>query len=353
MSIPDPVFWRDKRVLLTGHTGFKGSWLTLWLSELGAKVSGISLAPVGEPNLFSLAQLESACTSHIADIRDSHRLQELAAACQPEIVIHMAAQPLVRASYELAAETFAVNVMGTVNLLESLKPLDSLRSVVIVTTDKVYRNLSAAQPFREDDPLGGHDPYSASKAACELVAASYRDSFFRKRGVDVVTARAGNVIGGGDWAEDRLVPDMVRAWQAGQALSIRYPRAVRPWQHVLEPLSAYLRLAEATWQGAAQHHAYNFGPETASAVSVSEFVEMGRGLWPGAEAVYSAGEDKLAEASWLQLDSSRAAQDLGVTPAWSLPQALEKTLSWYRKQHDGLQARELCMHDIHSYTMQA
>ncbi len=257
----DASFWRGRRVLLTGHSGFKGSWLTLWLHRLGAVVTGVSLPPETAPNIFTDADIGALCDSHFCDIRAAAPLAELVRAARPEVVLHLAAQPLVRASYREPRETFATNVMGTVNVLDALRGLDGVRVAVMVTTDKVYRSQEAPRPYREDDALGGHDPYSASKAASEMAIASYRDAFLSAQGVAVASARAGNVIGGGDWSEDRIIPDAVRAWQAGQTLEVRRPQAIRPWQHVLEPLAGYLTLAQALWQRPALADSYNFGPE--------------------------------------------------------------------------------------------
>ena len=236
-------FFRGRRVLITGHTGFKGSWLTFWLARLGADITGISLAPVKDPNLFSLADIESLCDHHICDIRDLEGVTSIIHKVQPEIVFHLAAQPLVRASYREPVDTFSTNIMGSVNLLDALRHVECVKSIVMVTTDKVYHNQEQLYPYTEEDRLGGVDPYSASKAASELVIASYRESYLINKGVAVSTARAGNVVGGGDWSEDRLIPDAVNAWQGNDILEIRRPDAIRPWQHVLEPLFGYMQLA--------------------------------------------------------------------------------------------------------------
>ena len=246
--LPNAAFWRGKRVLLTGHTGFKGAWLALWLQRLGVEVTGIALAPATQPSLFGLLGLDRWMPGHTCDIRNAAELKSLVGAARPEIVLHLAAQTLVRVGYQQPQETFGTNVMGTVNLLDALRDVDSVRVVVAVTTDKVYQNREWPYPYREEDALGGHDPYSASKAAAELVIASYRVSFLGLAGVAVASARAGNVIGGGDWAADRLIPDAIRAWNANQPLQIRRPQAIRPWQHVLEPLAGYIKLAEQLWQ---------------------------------------------------------------------------------------------------------
>lgn len=347
--VADVSFWRGRRVLLTGHTGFKGSWLTLWLHRLGAVVIGVSLPPVTTPNLFGQADVESLCESHFCDIRDADALAALIRAARPEIVLHLAAQPLVRASYREPRETFATNVVGTVNVLDALRGLDGVRVAVMVTTDKVYRGQEPPRPYREDDALGGHDPYSASKAASEMAIASYRDAFLSAQGVAVGSARAGNVIGGGDWSEDRIIPDAVRAWQAGQALEVRRPQAIRPWQHVLEPLAGYLTLAQALWQRPALADSYNFGPESDGAVSVRDLIEMARAAYGKGAVRYGAGDEGPQESGWLALDIAKARAALGVEPKLKLADAVNRTMAWYRARHDGADALTLCQQDIAAY----
>ncbi|HJV61634.1 MAG TPA: CDP-glucose 4,6-dehydratase [Albitalea sp.] len=343
---PDPSFWRGKRVLLTGHTGFKGGWLALWLHRLGAEVTGVALAPSTRPSLFELARVAECCDHHVVDVRDASAVAAAVRAARPQIVLHLAAQPLVRASYREPVATFATNVMGTAHLLDALRGSDDVRVVVAVTTDKVYANREWAYPYREDDALGGHDPYSASKAASEIVAASYRDAFLREQGVALATARAGNVIGGGDWSEDRLVPDAVRAWQAGTPLLIRRPQAIRPWQHVLDPLSAYLRLAERMWSDASLAGAYNFGPRTDEAATVRDVITLARQSYGSGECVFGDGTDGPHEAGWLALEVAKARVVLGVAPRWPLREAVERTMHWYRALADGADARALCEADI-------
>jgi len=348
-STPQAEFWRGKRVLVTGHTGFKGAWLTIWLARLGASVTGLSLPPATQPNLFGLARVAQLCDSYFCDIRDAQAITARISAVQPEIVLHLAAQPLVRASYRDPLETFSTNVMGTANLLNALREVKGVRVAVMVTTDKVYRNNEWHRPYREDDVLGGHDPYSASKAASEIVIASFRDAYLATQGVAVSSARAGNVIGGGDWSEDRLIPDAVRAWQAGQCLQIRRPQAIRPWQHVLEPLSGYLVLAQRLWDDAALAGAYNFGPGSDDAVSVRELVEHARREFSGAQVRYGDSLEGPHEAGWLALDIAKARADLGVNPRWRLANAVSRTMAWYHAQHDGSDARNLCETDIAMY----
>jgi CDP-glucose 4,6-dehydratase len=345
----DSGFWAAKRVLMTGHTGFKGSWLTLWLARLGATVTGISVPPVTEPDLFSLAKVEALCQSHYCDIRGAVALADLVKTARPEIVFHLAAQPLVRASYKQPCETFATNVMGTAHVLDALRGLDSVRVAVMVTTDKVYCASQEQRPHREDDLLGGQDPYSASKAASEIVIASYRDAFLAAQGVAVASARAGNVIGGGDWSKDRLVPDAVRAWQVGRTLDVRRPYAVRPWQYVLEPLAGYLTLAQRLWGSPALAGAFNFGPESSAVSTVCELVGMVRAAYGQGEVRYGEGTAGPHEAGWLALDVSKARDVLGVRPRLTVAQAVERTMAWYRAQSEGADARILCDAEISAY----
>ena len=346
---PDPQFWRGKRVLLTGHTGFKGAWLALWLQRLGAEVTGVALAAPTTPNLFELARVAQGMTSHRCDVRDAQALAALVKQARPEVVIHLAAQALVRASYRDPLQTFSTNTMGTAHLLDALRGLQGTRVAVMVTTDKVYRNLEHPYPYREDDTLGGYDPYSASKAASELVIASYRDAFLSQQGVAVASARAGNVIGGGDWAEDRLIPDCVRAWLAGQTLVIRRPDAIRPWQHVLEPLAGYLRLAEALWHQPGLAGAYNLGPPTDEAATVKTVVELARSPREICAVSYENDSDAVHEAGWLALETAKARTQLGIHPRWTLADAVHRTMAWYRAQHAGGDARDLCKADIDAF----
>lgn len=343
------VFWRGKRVLVTGHTGFKGGWLVLWLRQLGAEVCGIALPPATSPNLFELARVAEGIDSHFCDIRDTERLVALVQASRPEIVLHLAAQPLVRASYRDPLGTFASNIMGTAHVLDALRGLDSVRVAVMVTTDKVYRNLEQPYPYREDDALGGHDPYSASKAASEIVIASYRDAFLMEQSVAVASARAGNVIGGGDWSEDRLIPDAVRAWQADEILDIRRSQAIRPWQHVLEPLHGYLTLAEKLRHYPELAGAYNYGPHTHEAATVREVVELARKAYGKGDVRYGDGNTGPHEAGWLALETAKARVALGVQPKWNLAETVTRTMAWYQAQHAGADARELCLAEIAQY----
>lgn len=345
----DPAFWQGRRVLLTGHTGFKGSWLALWLNRLGARVTGIALAPAGRPSLYALAQVDELCDSYFIDIRDAPALAARVRDARPEVVFHLAAQSLVRAGYEDPLATYSVNIMGTAYVLDALRDQESVRAVVMVTTDKVYRNLEQPYPYREDDALGGHDPYSASKAASELLIASYRDAFLSAQGVAVASARAGNVIGGGDWAFDRIIPDAVRCWQAGRPLPVRRPQAIRPWQHVLEPVGAYLRLAEALYAQPALAGAYNFGPHTHEAATVRQVVEQARSAYGSGDVQWGDGTEGPHEAGWLALEIARARAVLGVRPRWGLPESVARTIAWYRRQREGADARALCDADIQAF----
>ena len=308
----DASFWRDKRVLLTGHTGFKGAWAALWLSRLGAEVTGIALAPDTEPNLFALASVEEYLTSHIVDLRDRDALHAAIRGADPHIVIHMAAQPLVRRSYAEPVETFATNVMGTVHLLDALRDASALRTILVVTTDKVYENAEQGVSFVEDAPLGGHDPYSASKAATEIVVSSYARSFFAERDVRVATARGGNVIGGGDFSEDRLVPDIWRALRAGKPLVLRNPAAARPWQHVLDCLSGYFAFVRGLTEDLPLPAALNFGPAPdAPAVTVAALAEAVQAALGVASDWKPANTKGPHEMTTLGIDSSRARTVLG------------------------------------------
>jgi len=343
------LFWRDKRVLLTGHTGFKGAWLTQWLNRLGAKVTGVSLPPATEPSLFALAAIGQRCASHFCDINDRDNLNELIRRARPDVLFHFAAQSLVRPSYREPVSTFATNLMGTVNVLDAVRNSESIKVAIMVTTDKVYHNHEWLWPYRETDVLGGHDPYSASKAASEIVIASYRDAFLRRQGVAVASARAGNVIGGGDWAEDRLIPDAVRCWQSRQTLVVRQPQSVRPWQHVLEPLAGYLTLAEQLWTRPEIAGAYNFGPESHESVTVRKVIEAALSSYGEGSVQYNDGSEGPHEAKYLTLDIAKARNVLGYRPRWSLLEAVQRTLSWYRRQRQGERVDVLCEEDIAAF----
>lgn len=347
---PNAAFWRGKRVLLTGHTGFKGGWLALWLQRLGAQVTGVSLPPATAPSLFEAARVELAVDHHEADIRDAAALRARVRDARPQIVLHLAAQALVRPSYAEPVDTFATNVMGTAHLLDALRSAPDAKVAVMVTTDKVYRNNEWPYPYRENDTLGGHDPYSASKAASELVIASYRAAFLKEQGLAVASARAGNVIGGGDWSVDRLLPDAVRAWRDGGELHVRRPGSVRPWQHVLEPLAGYLVLAEALWQDATLADAYNFGPDAAEAAPVRTVIDLAQAAYGRGRTVYAEQPQGPHEAGLLTLDISKARAVLGASPRWPLATAVARSMDWYRRFDAGEDALALCQADIDRYT---
>lgn len=347
-SNPSSAFWRNRRVLLTGHTGFKGAWLALWLERLGARVHGLALEPPTEPSLWDLIGRDLA-VSTLGDIRDAGLVGRAVAEAAPEILIHMAAQPLVRASYADPVGTFAANVMGTAHVLDAARGQPGLRSVLVVTSDKVYENHESGRPFAEADRLGGHDPYSNSKACVELVTQCFRDSFWpADRGL--ATARAGNVIGGGDWAADRLIPDCVRALDRRQQVILRYPEAVRPWQHVLEPLGGYLLLVEAlSHDPAAAPKAVNFGPDPDSFRSVSRIVDTFSAHFAGRPGWTSQNEAAAAEAKTLTLSSDLAERSLGWRPRLDLDRALEWTAGWYRAHRDGRDMLDFSRAQIAAY----
>ena len=346
---PDSTFWRGRRVLITGHTGFKGGWLALWLHKMGAQVTGIALMPETSPALFHAASIGECLAHHVCDIRDHLRTTDLIHSAHPEIVFHLAAQALVRKSYAEPVATFATNIQGTVHVLDAIRNSDSVKAAVIVTTDKVYRNLENGQPFVEEDELGGHDPYSASKAASEIVIASYRDAFLRERGIRVASARAGNVIGGGDWSVDRLIPDAIRAWQRADVLDIRRPMSVRPWQHVLEPVSAYLRLAEALVEARVTHGAFNFGPSAAGNATVRNIIEFARSAYGSGDVRYASAQEGVHEAGLLSLNVDKARLMLGIKGQLPLMKAVDMTMSWYRAFAAGADAYQLCLDDINTF----
>lgn len=326
-------FWSGKRVLVTGHTGFKGAWLTYWLNELGAKVQGIALEPSTEPSLFNALNLASKCEHNVLDIRDSQKVAAAMAKGNPQLVFHMAAQPLVRLSYEQPLETYQTNVMGTGHVLMGLKGCPSARAAVVVTTDKCYENREWHYAYRETDPLGGYDPYSSSKAAAEILTASFRRSFFAGGAeLGIATARAGNVIGGGDWSADRLIPDIVRSYTSNQQLEIRYPEAIRPWQHVLMPLMGYMSLAEKLYAEPAKwSEAFNFAPSEDDCVPVRAILEGFGKAWGQPVNWHQTPGQQPHEAHFLKLDSSKAKGLLKWKPKFKLEDALHATATWYRE----------------------
>jgi CDP-glucose 4,6-dehydratase len=354
-NLVDPTFWSGKSVLLTGHTGFKGSWLSLWLQSMGAKVIGFALAPPSDPSLFVTAKVAEGMISIEGDIRDYSVLAEVFEKFQPEIVIHMAAQALVRYSYVNPVETYAANVMGTVHLLEAARQVDSVRAIVNITSDKCYENREWVWGYRENEAMGGYDPYSSSKGCAELVASAYRSSFFNPQDyvhhrVALASARAGNVIGGGDWADDRLIPDIMRAIVQGKPVSIRNPHAIRPWQHVLEPLSGYLQLAQKLYQdGVVYAEGWNFGPNEVDAKPVQWIVDRLTEAWgEGASWVLHDGNHP-HEAHYLKLDCSKARSRLNWQPRWHLEEALKAIVDWQRAHQAGQEMRMVTLQQISAY----
>lgn len=349
-------FWKGKHVFLTGHTGFKGSWLSLWLQHLGAAVTGYALPPPTNPCMFEVAEVAQGMTSIVGDIRDGARLANAMRHAAPDIVIHMAAQPLVRRSYVDPVETYSTNVMGTVHLLEAVRETPTVRAVINVTTDKCYENKEWVWGYRESEPMGGFDPYSSSKGCAELVTAAYRNSFFNstkysEHKVALASARAGNVIGGGDWAEDRLIPDILRSIESGQSVKIRNPQATRPWQHVLEPLSGYLALAEKLYtQGPAFSEAFNFGPTEEDAKPVQWIAEQLTQQWGDGAAWHLDGSTHPHEAHYLKLECSKARSALEWQPRWNLAQALEAIIVWHRAHLRNEDMRALSLEQIFSFS---
>ena len=347
----NPQFWKNKSVFLTGHTGFKGGWLSLWLNSMGAKVIGYALAPNTTPNLFDVLAIDSLIEkSHIADIRNLATLQKAMLEARPDIVIHMAAQPLVRYSYANPVETYATNVMGTVHVLESTRTIESVGATVVVTTDKCYENREREAGYREDEAMGGFDPYSSSKGCAELVTSAYRQSYFSKSVNQVASARAGNVIGGGDWSQDRLIPDAIKAFEANQPLMIRNPLATRPWQHVLEPLSGYLVLAQALYeQGSAFASAWNFGPRDEDNRMVKEVIDLLISDWGSSARWEKEGAEQPHEANLLKLDCSKAHTQLDWTPKWGLEIAVQKIVEWQKAYQQKQNMQAISLAQINQY----
>ncbi|MDC0528835.1 CDP-glucose 4,6-dehydratase [Gammaproteobacteria bacterium] len=343
-------FWKDKKVLLTGHSGFKGSWLTIWLNNLGAEVYGISLEPEKtEKNLFDDAKIKNLCNNIFCDITDPASIAAEIQNIKPDIVFHLAAQALVRDGYRDPYKTFNTNIMGTVNILQSLINLSSVKVAVMVTTDKVYRNNEWIWPYREDDYLGGVDPYSSSKAASEIVIASYRDSVLKDQDISIASARAGNVIGGGDWSKERLIPDIIRAWNNGKKVKIRNPQATRPWQHVLDPLNGYLILAEKLWNNKNISGAYNFGPGSDGTNNVGSIIKMASFFYGDGSILIDTDKDGYHEAGLLALDPSKSENILQVKCNFTTEEAVQMTISWYKNNNLGHDAYDLCMKDINNY----
>ncbi len=347
--------YKGRRVLVTGHTGFKGSWLCLLLYKLGADVYGYALPPPTNPSLFEEAKIGKLITSYIGDVRDLEQLSDIFNQVKPEIVIHMAAQPLVRDSYKIPVETYAINVMGTVNVLEACRNTESVKAIVNVTTDKCYENREWHWGYRENEPMGGYDPYSNSKGCSELVTSSYRNSFFNpndynKHGVSIASARAGNVIGGGDWAGDRLIPDFIRAISQNQKVIIRSPYAIRPWQHVLEPLNGYLKLAAKLYkEGPKYNGAWNFGPEDKDAKNVEWITQKICNFWGNGASYEIDTNPRPHEANYLKLDCSKSKAELSWEPRWDIHKALESTVDWHKVYLSGNNIRDITENQIEDF----
>lgn len=354
VMVTDTKFWKDKKVFLTGHTGFKGSWLTIWLNEMGATVVGYSVDIPTNPSLFKEAGLEDKVHNIQGDVRDYEFLLSSVKESRPDILIHMAAQPLVRLSYEIPRETYETNVMGTVNVLEAVRSVSSIKSSVIVTTDKCYENREWEYGYREIDPMGGYDPYSNSKGAAELVVSSYNDSFFQETEQTICSARAGNVIGGGDWAKDRLVPDVIQSIKENEKVKIRNPKAIRPWQHVLEPISGYLLLAEKAYKKEDVRGGWNFGPTDEDAQNVQWVTEKIGEAWGKKDVWEKDGNEHPHEANYLKLDISKARMNLKWTPKWRAGKAVDSTTKWYKDFYAGTlktpnDVYKRCITDLYEY----
>jgi len=348
--VVDQNFWQGKRVFLTGHTGFKGSWLALWLHSLGAIVKGYALSPPTNPSLFIEAKVDSIVDSQIGDIRNKNSLFESMTTFNPDILIHMAAQPLVRYSYAAPIETYEVNVIGTAKVLEVARSCVHLKAIVNITTDKCYENDGRSEGYKEDDKMGGHDPYSSSKGCAEIVASAYRRSFLQDQGVGLASVRAGNVIGGGDWADDRLIPDILRSFEMNEPVVIRNPKATRPWQHVLEPLSGYLILAQKLYKDQKEYaEGWNFGPNEKDVKPVDWILNKMISKWPNSSWELDQNSSS-HEASFLKLDISKAESRLGWKPVWELNQTLEKIIAWHRAWIDKKDMQAVCLSEIKEYT---
>ncbi len=344
----DRFFWNNKKILVTGHTGFKGSWLTICLNALGADVHGISLKPTLYPSLFESACIFKLCNSIFCDIRNYDELRKNIKIINPDVILHLAAQPLVKESYEDPLKTYSTNIMGSINILNISREIKNLKSIIVITTDKVYKNREWSYAYRENDELGGFDPYSSSKAALEIIINSYRESYFKKQGVSIYSARAGNVIGGGDWSKYRLIPDLVRAWESNELLEIRRPYFIRPWQHVLESLYGYLLLTQISFEKDDLNNAYNFGPDTSESLSVKEVIELTSKFFKNTNYRFNEA-DSFHETGKLILDNSLVKNELGYLPRWNINKSIEKTINWYKNFYQGMDAYELCLSDIKDF----
>ena len=350
MTTIDSEFWQGKRVFLTGHSGFKGSWLSLWLFSLGAEVKGYSLNPPTSPSLFNEAKIDSIIESCVGDIRDQDTLYKSMVSFNPDILIHMAAQSLVRYSYDEPIETYEVNVIGTAKVLEVARSCSNLKAIVNITTDKCYENDGRTQGYKENDSMGGYDPYSSSKGCAELVTSSYRRSFLQDQGIGLASVRAGNVIGGGDWADDRLIPDILKSFENGNSVIVRNPQATRPWQHVLEPLSGYLVLAQKLYQNPKEYaEGWNFGPNEQDVKPVEWILDKMISKWPNSSWELDKNSSP-HEAGFLKLDISKAKSKLGWSPLWGLSDALEKIVNWHQAWLNKEDMQVVCLAEIKEYT---
>ncbi len=350
MELIDKNFWAGKRVFLTGHTGFKGSWMSLWLSSLGATVKGYALNPPTSPSLFKEANIDRVVESEIGDIRDQELLYKSMVEFNPDILIHMAAQSLVRRSYTAPIETYDINIMGTAKVLEVARYCDNLKAIINITTDKCYENEGHDKSYKEDDPMGGFDPYSSSKGCAELITSAYRRSFYKTKGVGLASVRAGNVIGGGDWADDRLIPDILRSFEKGKGVVIRNPKATRPWQHVLEPLSGYIVLAQKLYKDQNKFsEGWNFGPQEKDVKPVDWILDRIISKWPGSSWELDQNSNPHEE-YFLKLDISRAKSKLGWKPVWELSQTLEKIIIWHKAWLNKENMQAVCLVEIEEYT---
>ena len=342
-------FWLGKKVLVTGHTGFKGSWLAIMLHRLGANVSGISLEPESQENLFASASIESFTESFICDIANLERTRKIVQTIQPEFIFHLAAQSLVLESYRTPISNHSTNIMGTANMLEIIRESNDIKAAVFITTDKVYKMEEWVYPYRETDALGGIDPYSASKAACEILIESYRCSFLNDLKIPIASARAGNVIGGGDWSKNRLIPDAIKHWNDGKELLIRRPQAIRPWQHVIEPLTGYLQLAQSISKNPPLSGPFNFGPNSHDAMSVEDVIKILQHDYVNGKVKFDVASSNFHESGLLTLDISKAKDLLNFKPIWKISSAIAYTAKWYKSYYDGQNAYELCLADIEKY----
>ena len=352
INLPKKEFWKNKKVLITGHTGFKGSWLSLYLKELGAEVHGISLRPKNKINLFDQLGLDKLIESNFINIKNKKLISKKISEINPDILFHLAAQPLVIESYKKTLETFETNIQGTINVIEAIKKLKKCKISIIVTSDKVYKNKETLVPYKETDQLGGHDPYSASKAAVEIITNSYRESFFNCDNRFIATVRAGNVIGGGDWSKNRIIPDAVKSWNKSEILNLRNADSIRPWQHVLDPLTGYILLAQKTIENGNLSGSYNFGPNTNELVTVEKLIKLSSKYFNNAKYRIKKNKNTLLhETNLLNLDNSKSKKELGYHPIWDVNLSIKYTMNWYKDFYENKNALNLCMRDLNNFLL--